>query len=311
MNKRPELSDLEIFCVVARLCSFNAAAAELGSSPAHISKRIAALEAALGTRLFHRTTRRVAISDDGEIVYARARRLLDDIDGMAGALSSGRDEPAGLLRVACGLRLGRNHVSHILSAMRARYPRLELWLELVNSPLDMIAEGFDIDLRVGEVSEPHLIARRVVKSRRILCATPGYLARRGRPQTLAELQQHDCLLFRDRGHSFGVWRLHCEAGPVETVKVTGPLGSNHSDIVQNWLHDGQGIAMLSVWDVAEALADGTVLRVLPQFWQPADVWAVTAMRASASISIRLGLEFLCEQLRAGPFALRTALPGGA
>ncbi|WP_156924324.1 LysR family transcriptional regulator [Derxia gummosa] len=307
MNKRPDLGDLEIFCVVARLSSFNAAAAELGSSPAHVSKRIAILEATLGARLFHRTTRRVAISADGELVYERARRLLDDADGMAGALSSGRDEPAGLLRVSSGIRLGRNHVSHILVRMRERYPKLEVWLELVNQPYDMLAEGIDIDIRAAAVQEPHLVAHRVVGSRRVLCATPGYLARRGRPRTLAELRQHDCLLFRDRGHSFGTWRLHDADGPVEPVKVTGPLGSNHSDIVQNWLLDGQGIAMLSVWDVAEPLADGRVEQVLPQYWEPADVMAVTTARASASTNVRLGLDFLMRELREGPFALRTGM----
>lgn len=167
-------------------------------------------------------------------------------------------------------------------------------------------EGFDIDVRVGEVHEPHLVARRIARSARVLCAAPAYLERRGRPKALAELAQHDCLLFRDREQTFGVWRLEGPGG-AESVKVTGPLGSNHSDAVRNWALDGQGIILLSGWDVADKLREGSIERVLPEYRQAADVWAVTPTRLANSAKLQVCVEFLLRELVSGPYALDTSV----
>lgn len=272
-------------------------------SPAYVSKRITNLEQELGVTLFHRTTRRVRISDQGELAFAWARRILTDVAEMTSEVSQSQGEPAGPLRISTSLRMGRNHVAPILSLLGRRYPKLDLWLELVTDRVDVIAEGIDIDIRVGEVDEPHLIAHRIARSERILCAAPAYLERRGQPQTVAELAQHECLLFRGRDQAFGVWRLTGPDG-LESVKVTGRVGSNHSDIVRAWVLDGYGIIMLSDWDVAGEIESGELVRVLPQYAQPADVWAVTHSRLARTAKVRAGIEFLVEYLRAGPFALR-------
>lgn len=298
-----ELIDLRIFCCVARLSSFVAAAQELGISPAYVSKRVSELEQRFGVTLFHRTTRRVRISTQGEVAYAWARKILEDIEGMATDVSNTKMEPSGPLRVSTSLRLGRNHVSPILSLLGKQFPKLDLWLELVNSRMDMIEENIDIDIRVGEVSEQHLIAHRVVKSERVLCAAPGYIKTRGNPASVAELARHDCLLFRGRDQPFGVWRLEGPNG-IETIKVTGRAGSNHGDIVRNWALDGYGIIMLSDWDVADDIDRGALVRVLPEHSQPADVMAVTTTRLATTAKIRHAMEFLTGQLREGPFALR-------
>ncbi len=308
MNNEPELQDLRVLCSVARRSSFAAAAAELGTSPAHVSKRIAILEAQLGVRLFHRTTRRVHISDDGETVYAWARRILDDLEAMRAEVGASRGEPAGLLRVSATLRLGRNHIAPVLSLLRRQHPSLELWLELVDRRVDLISEGFDLDIRVGEVLEPHVIAHRIARGARILCAAPAYLARRTVPKTLAELAQHDCLLFRDREFPFGVWRLQGPAG-LETVKVTGPIGSNHSDVALSWALDGHGVIMMSTWDVAGRIADGALVQLLPHYRQPAEVWAVSSAKSTHSAKVRVCVEFLKEHLAQGPWALASELPG--
>jgi len=298
-----ELIDLRVFCCVARLSSFVAAAQELGISPAYVSKRIAELEQRFGVTLFHRTTRRVRISTQGETAYAWARRILEDIEGMAAEMSNAQADPSGPLRVSTSLRLGRNHVSPILALLGKKYPKLEIWLELVNSRMDMIAEGIDIDIRVGEVTEQNLIAQRIVRSERILCASPDYLQNRGTPASVADLARHDCLLFRGRDQPFGVWRLEGPGG-VESIKVTGRVGSNHGDIVRNWALDGYGIIMLSDWDVADDLDSGALVRVLPHHAQPADVMAVTTTRSASSARIRCSLEFLVTQLREGAYSLR-------
>jgi len=307
VNNEPEVGDLRVFCTVARRASFVATAAELGMSPAYVSKRIGILEVQLGIKLFHRTTRRVHLSDEGEAVYASARKVLDEMTMLRDTAASTKIEPSGLLRISTSLRLGRNHVSHALSQLERRYPKIELWLELLDRRVNLIEEDFDIDIRVGEPTQPQLVAHRIVESSRILCAAPRYIERHGEPTALADLAQHECLLFRDREQAFGHWRLQGPRG-LETVKVTGRFASNHSDVVRNWGLDGHGIFLLSIWDIASSLKDGSAVRVLPQYKEPADVWAMTSSRSTSSAKVRVCVEFLKLQLTDGPFALETALP---
>lgn len=301
-NNLPDLADLKVFCLVARKASFSAAAAELGMSAAYVTKRIAVLEGLLGVRLFHRTTRQVRISDEGELVFEWASALLDDVAGLPGRLNARTREPAGPLRVASSIRLGRQHVSHALSLLQRRYPKLDIWLELLDRRVDLIGENFDIDIRVGEPIESNLIAHRIVRSSRVLCASPDYLAARGTPAALADLADHDCLPFRDRDHALGIWRLQGRRGE-ETVKVGGRLGSNHSDVARTWGLKGHGIVLLSLWDVTEHLRDGSLVRVLPDYEEPADVWAMSSRRTAQSAKVKVCIDFLREQLTGGEHAL--------
>lgn len=298
-----DLKDLEVFCEVARRSSFAAASFEIGTTPAHISKRIAILEAQLGVRLFHRTTRRVVITEDGERAFQWARRILDDANAMGEAFNTAKKEPSGQLRIATSQRLGREHVAPILSALGKRHPRLEVWLELLDRRVDLITENFDLDIRVGDPTQPHLIAQRMVQSRRILCASPAYLGKRGHPKSVSELAEHECLLYRERDQPFGVWRLMGPKG-IESVKVTSRFSSNHSDVVRGWSLAGKGICLLSVWDIAQPLLDGRALRVLPSYHEPADIWAMTSTRSAASAKVRVCVEFLKKQLAHGPHALK-------
>ena len=306
MNNDWDLIDLRVFCQVARRSSFVAAATELGISPAYVSKRVADLERALGVTLFHRTTRRVRISDAGEAVYAWARKVLDAAEGLNDSVSRTDTRLSGQLRISASLRLGRNHLSPILAELRRAHPELEIWLELMDRRVDLLAEGVDIDVRMGEVSEPHLVTHLVVENARVLCASPEYLARRGTPKTAADLASHDCLLYRERHQTFGVWRLQGPQG-IESVKITGPMGSNHSDIVSNWALAGHGIILLAGWDVAPALKFGKLVRVLPEYRQEANVWAVTAAKLQTSPKLRTCTQFIIERLRNGPYALDTSI----
>ena len=306
MNNRPDLNDLHVFCTVAQRASFVASATELGVSQAFVSKRISILEKQLGVRLFHRTTRRVHISDEGERIYAAARKILEDVSTLTETAISAKGEPSGQLRISTSLRLGRNHVSHVLSLLQRRYPKLDIWLELLDRRVNLVEEGYDVDIRVGEPTQPQLIAHRIVESSRILCAAPSYLKRHGQPKSLADLAQHDCLVFRDREQAFGVWRLQGPNG-VDTVKVTGRFGSNHSDVVLNWGIDGNGILLLSVWDIATQLKEGSLVRVLPAYREPANVWAMTSSRSLDSAKVRVCVEFMKRHLSKGKFALDTSL----
>jgi LysR family transcriptional activator of dmlA len=306
VNNAWDLVDLQVFCSVARCSSFNAAATDLGISPAYVSKRVADLEKALGVTLFRRTTRRVQITDEGALAYAWARRVLEAADGLTQEVAGAKGSPRGSIRISTSMRLGRNHVSHVLSLLENEYPELDVWLELLDRRVDLIGEAFDIDIRMAEVSEPHLFRHLIAKNKRILCAAPAYLERRGHPETLADLALHDCLLYRERHLTFGVWRMDGPNGP-ESVKITGPMGANHSDVVRNWALDGHGIVMLSSWDIAPELKHGTLLRVLPGYSQVADVWAVTATRLSDSAKLKICVEFLAKHLTQGKFALDTSI----
>lgn len=304
-HNRPGLADLRILCAAVRNSNFAAAARALAITPTYVSKRIAALERQFGVALFRRTTRRVHITEAGEIAYSWARRILDDVSAMGEEVTSARNVPRGPLRISTSLRLGRDHVAPALSLLQKAYPKLEIWLELVDRRVDLIAEEIDIDIRVGDVTEPHLIAHRVVRSNRILCAAPSYLERHGTPMALADLSRHECLQFRDRLLPFGTWRLQGPKGH-EIVRVNGRLGSNHSDIVLGWALDGHGIILLSEWDIASNIAAGTMVRVLAAYRQSADVWAVTASAQRNSSKMRLAIDFLSKQLTKGRFALHAA-----
>lgn len=296
------IRDLRLFCLVVHKASFVGAAEEFGSSQTHVSKRIRLLEATLGVKLLHRTTRQVRISDEGETVYRWAQKIIKDVEAMNDELSGVRLSPRGTLRISASPRLGREHIAPIVSLLERQYPELTIWLELMDRRVRLAEEDFDLDIRVGEVNEPGLIPHHIARTPRILCASPDYLKRRGYPKTPQDLVYHDCLVFREREEPFGVWRLFGDSGWI-TVKVTGCLASNHSDIALRWALDGLGIVLVSNWNIGKNLADGSLEQVLSDWCQPADVWAVSAVRASQSAKIRVCIDFLREQLNNGEFSL--------
>ncbi len=296
MNKVPSNDDLRVFTVVARKSSFTAAADELGTSAAYITKRIRILEQDLATKLLHRTTRRVTVTEEGERVYHWAQRVLDDIDHLMQEVSVTRRVPRGLLRVSSSFGFGRNLVAPAISQLVERYPTLAVRFEVFDRLVDVASEGFDLDVRVGDEIAPHLIARRLASNHRVLCAAPSYLERKGVPRTLADLANHDCLVIKERDHPFGVWKL--AAGNSErTVKVTGPLSTNNGEIAVRWAVDGRGIVLRSLWDVGPLLRTGQLTQVLPNHSQAANVWAVYPSRLTTSAKVRVGVEFLEEYFR--------------
>lgn len=295
MHNLPALSDLRLICEVKRQGSLAATAAALGASPSFVSKRLSLLETALGTRLLHRTTRRIMFTDDGETVHRWAQRILADLDDMAQELSDAGGTPSGSLRVSASPGFGRKHVAPALSAFASQYPGVDVRLEILDRPLDPVAEGIDVDIRVGGLREPHLYAQRLASNQRVLCAAPDYLERHGRPGTLADLAQHRCLIIRERDQTFGVWQLQGPTG-IETVRVGSSLSANDGQIIHRWALDGHGIMLRSLWDVAEGLASGQLVRVLEEYGQEADVWAVYPTRLSRSPKVRVLVRFLTDRL---------------
>jgi len=175
------------FTAVVRKASFGGASTELGTSPAYVSKRIRLLEQDLQVKLLHRTTRRVAVTEEGERVFHWAQRILDDMEQLMQEVAVTRSEPRGLLRVSSSFGFGRQIVAPALSRLVEQHPGLQVRLEVFDRLVDVAGEGFDLDVRVGDEIAPHLIARRLADNHRVLCAAPSYLQRKGTPRTVADL----------------------------------------------------------------------------------------------------------------------------
>ena len=292
----PLPEDLRVFLTVVRKGGFAAAAEELGLSPAYVSKRIQILETTLGSRLLHRTSRRVALTDDGERVQRWAVRILDDVQQLQDELSEAHTAPRGRLHLCSSFGFGRNHVAPAISLLAEQYPELEIRLDVFDRVVDIVHEGFDLEIHVGDDIAGQHIGRRLVTNNRVLCASPDYLRRRGVPESLQDLQQHDCLVLKERDNAFGIWQLQGPEGEA-SVRVSGPLSSNSGEIVLQWALDGRGVLLRSMWDVKPLLDQGRLVQVLADYRQSADVWAVYPTRLANSGKLRVCVEFLQAHLR--------------
>nr|WP_211113534.1 LysR family transcriptional regulator [Azospirillum endophyticum] len=287
---------MRVFCLVLRRNGFAAAAEALGASPAYVSKRIQVLEASLGVKLLHRSTRRIAATEAGERVHRWAQTILADMDGLVEEVAATKLNPRGLVRISSSLGFGRVHVAPALAALADLYPELELRFDVSDRLTDLVGEGIDLDIRIGNTIAPQLIARRLAGNRRILCAAPAYLERRGVPLRPDDLTEHDCLVIKERDHPFGLWRLSGPEGDV-SVRVAGSLSSNHGEIVHQWAMAGRGIMLRSLWDVRTALSSGALVPLLPAYSQPADIWAVYPARLTNSAKLRVCVEFFERHFR--------------
>lgn len=290
-------SDLEFFATVMKAGTLTAAARELGVTPPAVSKRLALLEERLGARLLHRTTRRASLTHEGEVYLAGARRILDEIREMEDVLSSSTAVPRGLLRVNAPLGFGRSHIAPAVSDFAKKQAAVEVQLQLTDRPLPLVEESMDVGIRFGEIPDTRLIARRIARNRRIVCASPAYLKRRGMPKTPADLTRHDCLVLRQNESAYGTW--HFTRGRKhETVKVKGRLSSNDGEAVLRWALDGHGILMRAEWDAARYLKGGQLVQLLGDCALPsADIFAVYPERHHLSAKVRAFVDFLVERFR--------------
>lgn len=291
MNNRISLKDLALFVLVSRCSSFAEAARQEGASPAFVSKRIAVLEDALGVRLFHRTTRTVALTVEGEALIRSAQTVVEEVKGMADLTAGTRGTPRGPLRISSSAGFGRRKLAPALSELTRVYPLLRLQLEILDRPVDLIGEGFDLDVRVGGQRELNLVALPLARNARVICAAPAYLAKREIPRTLDDLANHRCIGLRERDRSFSLWRLRGPRG-VETVRIDPELSSNNGEIVRQWGLEGHGIFLRALWDVREDLRAGHLVRLLPEYREDADVAAVYPQRLEQTNRLRACVHFL-------------------
>lgn len=294
--KNEPASELRFFSLLARTGSLAGAARELSITPPAATKRLAQMEQRLGVRLVNRTTRTLSLTAEGALYLAHAERILDDIREMEEQVGSGGAAPRGLLRVNATLGFGRTGIAPLISSFAARYPDVEVQLQLTDRPIKLVEEAFDLGIRFGELPDARLAARRLMSNRRFLCASPAYLKKHGVPQTLEELAAHRCILHRQNDEAPDVWRL-TRGRRTHTVKVAGGLSSNDGDVVLNWALDGHGILLRSEWDARKYLESGRLQQVLREYRPaPADLYVYYPARRHMAARMRAFIDFLAASL---------------
>ncbi|MNK85493.1 HTH-type transcriptional regulator DmlR [compost metagenome] len=289
--------DLSFFYLLANKGSLAATARELGITPPAVSKRLTALEARLGIRLVNRTTRSMSLTSEGELYFSQAARILTQINELEQLVSSSRATPKGLIRVNASLGFGRRHIGPALAAFYARYPEVEIQLEISDHPLDLATHGFDLGIRFGTLPDAAFHARKIASNRRLLCASPLYLDKHGTPQKLADLQNHNCIFIRQNESPYGVWSF-TSGGHTDNIKVHGALGCNDGEVALNWALDGHGILLRAEWDIARYVRSGRLRLVLEdQTPTRADVYAVYPQQLHLSARVRSLIDFLIERFK--------------
>ncbi len=310
MSVRIQATDLPFFSTLAASGSLTAAAREMGVTTAAVSKHLAAMEARAGVALVNRTTRRMRLTIEGELYLRYARRIVGDIDELAQLLGTAKAIPKGLLRVNATLGFGRSYIAPLVSRFVRRYPQVEVQLQLSASPPPLTDDAFDICIRFGTPPEARVIARRIAENRRLLCASPSYLAQHGAPKSPKDLVGHNCIGIRQGDEAYGVWRLTRErskGGRTEVVKVRGNLTTNDGAIAVNWALDGHGILMRAEWDIAGWLRSGRLVEVLPRYRTPdADIYAVYSPQQQMSTRVRAFVDFISRTLRRSSELSRSA-----
>jgi DNA-binding transcriptional LysR family regulator len=287
------LSAIRSFVEIADQGSLTRAAETLALSRAMVSRHLEALERWLGARLLHRTTRRVSLSEAGQDALPRLRQMLElaaEVQAVAGTRGA---EPAGKLRVTTSLSFAVSCLAQAVVEFQQLHPRIEVELLTVDRAVDLVAERIDLAVRITNRLEDGAVARRLASCRSVLCASPAYLRRRGRPKRPEDLGSHDCIT-----HAFGTrstYRLGRD-GRISSVEVKGPLSSNETAVLRQAALAGAGIAMLPTYFVGDDLQRGALVRLLPGHEpEPLGIHAVYLSRQHQPQSVRLLIEFLAER----------------
>lgn len=298
------ISDLEIFARVARTANMSAAGREMGLSPAVVSKRISLLEERLGARLFQRTTRHLTLTETGEGYFKRVVDILSLIEEAEDFVSRRNTRPRGILKVTAPTAFSRLHIAPHLPQFLSRYADIELEMHLTDNFVDIIRDGFDVAIRIGELRDSSLVARKLAPDTRVICASPKYLAEAGEPKSLADLEKHNCLL----AGAQDLWRLEGPEGQVQ-ARVRGNIRSNSGEFVRNALLSGLGLALRSTWDIGAELESGELQVVMPKYRgsSAVGIFAVYPCREFMPNKVNVFIEFLNEVYAAHPPIDRNAV----
>ncbi len=288
------VAGMRILLRVVDTGGFSAAARHIGVAPSSVSRQINELESNLGVRLFHRTTRTLSLTEAGQIYYERAGRIITDVDEARLAVSE-LGSPTGILRVTIPTGIGRGLIVSAIPAFLERYPGVRVVLSMTDYIVDLVAGGFDVGIRVGQLSDSSLKARQIGESRRVVCASPAYLKQSGTPRRPTELEDHNCITFRDHpGHN--VWKFRGKSGTSE-VRVSGNFFARSADALTAAALAGLGIVLLPDWNLVMELRDKQLTILLPDYTavpKTSAIWAVHSHQRHVPPKIRVFIDFLTE-----------------
>ncbi|TBU94755.1 LysR substrate-binding domain-containing protein [Phytopseudomonas dryadis] len=281
---------MDEFVAVAECGQFTAAAERLGLSSSQVSRQVARLEERLQTRLFYRSTRKVALTEAGQTFLQHCQRLQDAREEALRAVGDLGSEPKGLLRMTCAVAYGERFIVPLVTAFMARHPRLSVDIELSNRTLDLVQEGFDVAIRLGRLQDSRMVATRLAPRRMYLCAAPDYLQHYGRPHSLSELVRHNCLV-----GSSDLWTFQLD-GRETSLRVQGNWRCNSGQAVLDAALRGLGLCQLPDYYVLEHLRSGALVSLLDNHQPPnTAVWALYPQQRHLSPKVRQ----LVDALRSG------------
>ena len=292
------MAAIEAFVKVSETKSFTEAAARLGQSKSAISRYISALETELGARLLHRSTRTLALTEAGQSYYERMARILSDVEEANRAVTQLQAAPRGRLRVNAPMSFGFLHLAAVLPEFLERYPEVSIDLVMNDRFVDLVDEGFDVALRIGGMADSSLIAKRLGPIRRVICASPDYLQKRGVPQTPDDLRGHDCLC-NTNVQSPHEWTFAHSNGGVFSVEVRGQVTANNGDALRVAALKGLGLTLLPSFIVGADLQAGNLVTVLdPYVIQKLAMHAVYPTSRHLSPKVRAFVDFLVDRFGA-------------
>ena len=306
------LSGMRLFAKVVETGGFSAAARQVGLNASSVSRQVGRLEDALGTRLLNRSTRHIGLTEAGRLYYERASRIVADVDEANAAVAELAEAPRGTLRLNVPVVFGRRYVAPYMREFLETHPDVHVELNVTDHYVDLIEEGADLAIRIGGPSQSSYIVRKLATIDRVLCASPEYFARHGRPRRPEDLARHNCIVYRLQPGEV-VWELIGEDGTF-AVPVSGNFASNNAVAIAAAMTAGIGIALLPVWIVGREIQQGRAGIVLGDYRaHPTDladeVYAVFPHARNLSAKVRACVDFLARKFRDEPdFAVGVSLP---
>ena len=294
------LDAMEAFVRVTEVGSFSGAAARLGVSKSVISRQVSALEAKLGARLFHRTTRSLSLTEVGQAYFERCARILSDIEEADGSVSALQATPRGRLRINAPMSFALHHLAPLIPLFLERFPEVDADMEMNDRYVNLIEEGFDVAVRIGRLEDSSLIARQLAPSRLALCASPDYLRRHGRPETPDDLAAHCCLTYSARTLA-SEWHFQDARGNRWTVEVKGRLRANNGDMLRDAALAGLGLVRLPTFLCGRDLQAGRLVSLLNEYIpQDMAIHAVYPHNRHLSPKVRAFVDFLAGEFGPRP-----------
>ena len=292
------IEHLKLFIRIAATNNISFAGSELRLSPAVASAHINKLEAGLGVRLIHRTTRKVSLTEEGKAFLPHAEDVISSIEAARAAVGAGNAFPRGTLRVAAPASFGRMHVLPALTKFLSLYPDLNVDLKLSDTIVDLVEGGFDIAIRNSELKDSSLIARKLAPDNRMLCVSPTYLAKYGEPKTPEALNSHQCITLM----GLDDWAFHTPKGQVN-IKVKGNLRTDNGEAVRDACLNGLGITISSKWSIYKHLKNGELIQILKQYPLATDtaIWAVYPSSRLIAPKVRAFIDYFTEYFGDTPY----------